>query len=53
MAHKFLVLREEIINTMRNVGAATIKNLKPQMVGPVGPWVGANRPLYASFEGKL
>lgn len=49
----YLVLREEIINTMRNVGAATIKDLKPQMVGPAGPWVGANRPSYASLDGKL
>lgn len=41
-----LVLHEEIINTMRNVGAKSIKELKPEMVGPAGPWVGLNRPPY-------
>jgi L-lactate dehydrogenase (cytochrome) len=32
---------------MRNIGAATISDLRPEMVGPVGPWVGAHRPSYA------
>lgn len=40
------VLQQEITNTMRNIGASTIKDLKPDMVGPAGPWVGRNRPLY-------
>ncbi|KAL8827641.1 MAG: hypothetical protein Q9170_006933 [Blastenia crenularia] len=44
------ILREEIVNTMRNVGASTISDLKPEMVGPSGPWVGANRPLYATMD---
>jgi L-lactate dehydrogenase (cytochrome) len=47
------ILREEIVNTMWNIGAATIGDLKPEMVGPVGPWVGANRPSYASMDWKL
>ncbi|KAI1873766.1 uncharacterized protein JN550_003035 [Neoarthrinium moseri] len=41
------ILHEEITNTMRNLGASTIQELKPEMVGPAGAWVGANRPLYA------
>ena len=41
------VLREEIAYTMWNIGAATIADLKPEMVGPAGAWVGANRPVYA------
>ncbi|KUL86062.1 hypothetical protein ZTR_06433 [Talaromyces verruculosus] len=40
------ILHEEITNTMRNIGANTIEQLKPEMVGPAGPWVGANRPPY-------
>ncbi|KAF2117651.1 FMN-dependent dehydrogenase [Lophiotrema nucula] len=47
------ILREEIVNTMRNIGAATISDLKPEMVGPAGPWVGANRPSYATMDWKL
>lgn len=47
------VLREEIVNTMRNIGAPTISHLKPEMVGPSGPWVGANRPAYAARDWKL
>ena len=43
-----IVLRHEIINTMRNIGAATISDLKPEMVGPLGPWVGVNRPPYVT-----
>ncbi|OCF40439.1 L-mandelate dehydrogenase [Kwoniella heveanensis CBS 569] len=38
------ILEEEITNTMRNIGANDIKDLKPEMVGPAGPWVGANAP---------
>jgi L-lactate dehydrogenase (cytochrome) len=38
------VLSEEITNTMRNCGARTIAELKPEMVGPRGPWVGSNMP---------
>ncbi|KAI4595221.1 Cytochrome b2, mitochondrial precursor [Pestalotiopsis sp. 9143b] len=41
------ILREEINNTMRNIGVTKIEELKPEMVGPAGPWVGANRPPYA------
>ncbi|TXT13764.1 hypothetical protein VHUM_01131 [Vanrija humicola] len=37
-------LEEEITNTIRNCGVSYIKDLKPEMVGPAGPWVGANRP---------
>lgn len=43
-----LVFQEEITNTMRNIGANTVDDLKPEMVGPIGPWVGRNRPSYAS-----
>ena len=53
MANNYLVLREEIVNTMRNIGASTISDLKPEMVGPSGPWVGANRPSYAAMDWKL
>jgi L-lactate dehydrogenase (cytochrome) len=42
------VFHEEITNTMRNIGANTVDDLKPEMVGPIGPWVGGNRPSYAS-----
>lgn len=42
-----VVMAEEITNTMRNCGAKTISELKPEMVGPAGPWVGANRPNWA------
>ncbi|KAK6224090.1 hypothetical protein LQW54_000237 [Pestalotiopsis sp. IQ-011] len=41
------ILREEINNTMRNIGVTKIEDLKPEMVGPAGPWVGGNRPPYA------
>ncbi|ETS76812.1 hypothetical protein PFICI_12199 [Pestalotiopsis fici W106-1] len=41
------ILREEITNTMRNIGVTNIKELTPELVGPAGPWVGVNRPLYA------
>lgn len=41
-----LVFQEEITNTMRNIGANTVEDLKPEMVGPIGPWVGSNRPSY-------
>ncbi|KLT43318.1 mitochondrial fmn-dependent dehydrogenase [Cutaneotrichosporon oleaginosum] len=37
-------LHEEITNTMRNCGVSRVEDLKPEMVGPAGPWVGANRP---------
>lgn len=47
------VLREEIVNTMRNIGASTINDLKPEMVDPLGPWVGANRPVYVPRAGTL
>lgn len=40
------VLEEEITNTMRNCGAATIDQLTPSLVGPRGPWVGDNRPKW-------
>ncbi|KAH8894601.1 L-mandelate dehydrogenase [Thozetella sp. PMI_491] len=40
------ILHEEIVNTMRNIGAAKIDELRPEMVGPAGPWVGTNRPPY-------
>ncbi|WVQ73082.1 hypothetical protein IAR50_002645 [Cryptococcus sp. DSM 104548] len=40
------ILAEEIQNTMRNIGAMRIEDLKPEMVGLAGPWVGANRPPY-------
>ena len=38
-----VVLRQEIINTMSNIGAGTIEDLKPEMVGPKGPWVYCNQ----------
>lgn len=41
------VLHEEITNTMRNIGVVKIDELRPELVGPAGPWVGVNRPLYA------
>ncbi|WVQ83117.1 hypothetical protein IAT38_005255 [Cryptococcus sp. DSM 104549] len=41
------ILAEEITNTMRNIGAMRIEDLKPEMVGPAGPWVGANAPPWA------
>ncbi|KAF7539540.1 hypothetical protein G7054_g2113 [Neopestalotiopsis clavispora] len=41
------IFQEEITNTMRNIGASTIDHLKPDLVGPAGPWVGNNRPPYA------
>nr|ODN93938.1 L-mandelate dehydrogenase [Cryptococcus depauperatus CBS 7841] len=40
------ILAEEITNTMRNIGAMKIEDLKPEMVGPAGPWVGSNAPPY-------
>ncbi|WVR07303.1 hypothetical protein IAU60_004344 [Kwoniella sp. DSM 27419] len=40
------ILAEEITNTMRNIGANDISDLKPEMVGPAGPWVGSNAPPY-------
>lgn len=43
------ILHQEIVNTMRNVGAATVQDLKPEMVGPAGPWVGYNRPAYLPY----
>ena len=39
-----IVLAEEITNSMRNCGVTKIEDLKPEMVGPAGPWVGQNRP---------
>ncbi|KAH6681172.1 mitochondrial fmn-dependent dehydrogenase [Plectosphaerella plurivora] len=42
----FRIMHQEITNTMRNIGANTIRDLKPEMVGPAGPWVGRNRPAY-------
>ncbi|KAH8745573.1 mitochondrial fmn-dependent dehydrogenase [Diaporthe sp. PMI_573] len=47
------ILREEIVYTMKNIGAATIGDLRPEMVGPSGPWVGDNCPLYAPTIPKL
>lgn len=47
------VFQEEITNTMRNIGANTVKDLKPEMVGPVGPWVGRNRPSYVPDSGPV
>ncbi|KAH6658749.1 FMN-dependent dehydrogenase-domain-containing protein [Truncatella angustata] len=41
------ILSEEITNTMRNIGVIRVNELKPEMVGPSGPWVGINRPIYA------
>ncbi|WVW83603.1 hypothetical protein I302_105624 [Kwoniella bestiolae CBS 10118] len=38
------ILAEEITNTMRNIGANNISDLKPQLVGPAGPWVYGNAP---------
>ncbi|KAF2448724.1 hypothetical protein P171DRAFT_461459 [Karstenula rhodostoma CBS 690.94] len=45
------IFQEEITNTMRNIGAKRIEDLKPEMVGPMGPWVGRNRPSYAPVTG--
>ncbi|WWD17560.1 hypothetical protein CI109_102001 [Kwoniella shandongensis] len=42
------ILAEEITNTMRNIGATSIAELKPEMVGPAGPWVGHNAPPWAN-----
>lgn len=42
------VLAEEITNSMRNCGVTQIKDLKPEMVGPAGPWIGQNRPVWKS-----
>lgn len=39
-----VVLAEEITNTMRNCGVTKIEDLKPEMIGPAGPWVGQNMP---------
>jgi L-lactate dehydrogenase (cytochrome) len=47
-----IVFQEEITNTMRNIGSNNIEDLKPEMVGPIGPWVGKNRPSYAPFPGS-
>jgi hypothetical protein len=41
-----LVLAEEITNSMRNCGVTKIADLKPEMVGPAGPWVGQNKPAW-------
>ncbi|CAG9995903.1 unnamed protein product [Clonostachys byssicola] len=40
------IFQEEIASTMRNIGVSKIQDLKPEMVGPAGPWVGRNRPPY-------
>ncbi|KAL4874295.1 L-mandelate dehydrogenase [Aspergillus karnatakaensis] len=32
------ILHEEVTNTMRNIGATRVKELKPEMVGPAGAW---------------
>jgi L-lactate dehydrogenase (cytochrome) len=37
VANIYPVLREEIVNTMRNISASTISDLRPEMVGPSGP----------------
>ncbi|KAK8858938.1 hypothetical protein IAR55_003169 [Kwoniella newhampshirensis] len=42
------ILAEEITNTMRNIGATSVADLKPEMVGPAGPWVGMNAPPWAN-----
>jgi hypothetical protein len=39
-----LVMAEEITNSMRNCGVTKIEDLRPEMVGPAGPWVGQNMP---------
>lgn len=36
---------------MRNIGARTIDELKPEMVGPRGPWVGHNIPPWKTSAG--
>lgn len=38
------VMAEEITNSMRNCGVTKIEDLRPEMVGPAGPWVGQNMP---------
>ncbi|KAF3051292.1 Cytochrome b2, mitochondrial precursor [Didymella keratinophila] len=48
VARVLQIFQEEITNTMRNIGANTVDDLKPELVGPIGPWVGRNRPSYAS-----
>ncbi|EIW70925.1 hypothetical protein TREMEDRAFT_28420 [Tremella mesenterica DSM 1558] len=40
------ILEEEITNTMRNMGVSYIHQLRPEMVGPAGPWVGMSKPSY-------
>ncbi|KAK4688969.1 L-lactate dehydrogenase (cytochrome), partial [Tremellales sp. Uapishka_1] len=42
------ILAEEMENTMRNCGVTKIADLRPEMVGPKGPWVGSNRPPYVA-----
>ncbi|KIR68597.1 L-mandelate dehydrogenase [Cryptococcus bacillisporus CA1873] len=44
------ILSEEITNTMRNIGAPRLEDLKPEMVGPAGPWVGNNIPPYVKSQ---
>ncbi|OWZ44500.1 L-mandelate dehydrogenase [Cryptococcus neoformans Tu259-1] len=44
------ILAEEITNTMRNIGAPRLEDLKPEMVGPAGPWVGNNVPPYVKTQ---
>ena len=31
---------------MRNMSVNRIDQLRPEMVGPKGPWVGMNKPAY-------
>ncbi|KAL5383685.1 hypothetical protein DPSP01_005790 [Paraphaeosphaeria sporulosa] len=47
------IFQEEIRNTMRNIGAKNIEDLKPELVGPMGPWVGRNRPSYAPASSPI
>ncbi|VUC30166.1 unnamed protein product [Clonostachys rosea] len=41
------ILQEEITNTMRNIGVSRVEDLKPEMVGPAGPWI---TPYYARIS---
>ena len=38
---------------MRNCGASTIADLKPEMVGPAGPWVKGNMSPWREAKAKL
>ena len=47
---KLAVMAEEITNTMRNCGARSISELKPELVGLRGPWVGMNTQPWAKQQ---